>query len=146
MGNNAVLAGLLGLENTEPFGEYHGRKVGYKGILPQPMTVDQAVRKIAFADRPPLGVYPFGKGENTSCAVVSGGAAMEAMQAIEEGVDLYITGEMSHQVYHHCLEGKLNMIAAGHYSTEVWGLHAVMRHCAEELNIDTEFIDVPTGL
>jgi len=146
MGNNAALAALLGLENLEPFGLYHGRKIGYKGILPRPMTTEQAARKIAFVDRPPLGVYPFGKEENVTCAVVSGGAANESRQAIDEGIDLYITGEMSHQVYHDCLEGKLNMIAGGHYSTEVWGVRAVMRHCAEELHIDTEFIDVPTGL
>jgi len=145
-GNNAVLAETLGLENIEPFGDYHGKKIGYKGIFPQALTTDQAVRKIAFGDRPPLGVYPFGKKENTSCAVISGGAAKEARQAIDEGIDLYITGEMSHSIYHECLEGKLNMIAGGHYSTEVWGLRAVMRHCAEELHIDTEFIDVPTGL
>jgi dinuclear metal center YbgI/SA1388 family protein len=146
MGNNAVLADLLGLENREPFGEYHGRKVGYKGIFPQPITAEQAVQKIAFVNRPPLGIYSFGKKENVSCAVVSGGAANEARQAIDEGVDLYITGEMSHQVYHECLEGKINMIAGGHYSTEVWGARAVMRHCAEELHIDVEFVDVPTGL
>jgi len=146
MGNNAALAALLGLENLEPFGLYHGRKIGYKGTFPQPMTIDQAAKKIAFVDRPPLGVYPFGKEENATCAVVSGGAVHEARQAIEEGIDLYITGEMSHSVYHDCLEGKLNMIAGGHYSTEVWGVRAVMRHCAEELHIDTEFIDVPSGL
>jgi dinuclear metal center YbgI/SA1388 family protein len=146
MGNNAALAGLLGLENIEPFGMYHGRKIGYKGTFPQPITIEQAVQKIAFVDRPPLGVYPFGKKENTSCAVISGGASYEAGQAIEEGVDLYITGEMSHQTYHECLEGKLNMIAGGHYSTEVWGVRSVMCHCAEELHIDAEFIDNPTGL
>jgi dinuclear metal center YbgI/SA1388 family protein len=146
MGNNAVLADLLGLENRELFGLYHGRKIGYKGTLPQPLTAEQAAQKIAFVNRPPLGVYSFGKKENVSCAVISGGGANEARQAIEEGIDLYITGEMSHQVYHDCLEGKINMIAGGHYSTEVWGVRAVMRHCAEELHIDTEFIDVPTGL
>lgn len=146
MGNNAALADLLGLENIEPFGLYHGKKIGYKGTFSRSITTEQAVRKIAFGGRPPLGVYPFGKTENLTCAVVSGGASDEALQAIEEGVDLYITGEMSHSVYHECLEGKLNMIAGGHYSTEVWGVRAVMRHCAEELHIDTEFIDVPTGL
>ena len=146
MGNNAVLADLLGLENKEPFGLYHGRKIGYKGVFPQPMTTEQAAQKIAFVNRPPLGVYSFGKKENVICAVASGGCANEARQAIEEGVDLYVTGEMSHQVYHDCLEGKINMIAGGHYSTEVWGARAVMRHCAEELHIDVEFVDVPTGL
>jgi dinuclear metal center YbgI/SA1388 family protein len=146
MGNNAVLADMLGLENREPFGLYHGKKIGYKGVFSQPITTDQAVKKIAFADRPPLGVYPLGKKENLSCAVVSGGAAWESVQAIEGGIDLYITGEVSHQGYHVCLEGKLNMIAGGHYSSEVWGVRAVMRHCVEELHIDTEFIDAPTGL
>ena len=146
LGNNAGLAELLGLVNIEPFCEYHGKIISYKGIFPQPVTVDQAAKKIAFLDRPPLGVYPFGKKENTSCAIVSGGAAKEALQALDQGVDLYVTGEMSHQIYHECLEGKLNMIAGGHYSTEVWGVRAVMRHCAEELHIDTVFIDNPTGL
>ena len=146
MGNNAVLARLLGLEGVEPFGGYSGRKIGCKGTFPQPLTAEQAARKIAFEDRPPAGVYPFGKKENTTCAVVSGGAAGSAAEAIDEGIDLYVTGEMLHYVYGLCLEGGLNMIAGGHYSTEVWGVRAVMRHCAEQLNIDVEFIDVPTGL
>jgi dinuclear metal center YbgI/SA1388 family protein len=146
MGNNAGLAELLGLEGIEPFCEYHGGKIGCKGFFSQPVSVDQAAKKIAFLDRPPLGVYPFGKKENKSCAIVSGGAAKEALQALDQGIDLYVTGEMSNQVYHECLEGKLNMIAGGHYSTEVWGARAVMRHCAEELHIDTVFIDNPTGL
>jgi dinuclear metal center YbgI/SA1388 family protein len=146
VGNNAALVALLGLENIEPFGLYHGRKIGYKGVFPQPITIDKAAQKIAFAGIQPLGIYSFGKKENTSCAVISGGASNEARQAIEEGIDLYISGEMSHQVYHDCLEGKLNMLAGGHYSTEVWGVRSVMRRCAEELHIDVEFIDVPTGL
>jgi len=146
LGNNATLAGLLGLQNIEPFGLYHGRKIGYKGTFAEPITIDEAAKKIGFMNRPPSGVYPFGKTENASCAVISGGAPMEARQAIEEGVDLYITGEITHSVYHYGLEGKLNMIAGGHYSTEVWGPRSVMRHCAQELQIDVEFIDVPTGL
>jgi len=61
-------------------------------------------------------------------------------------VDLFVTGENSHSVYHECLEGKINMIAGGHYNTEVQGARAVMCHCAKTLGIDVEFIDAPTGL
>ena len=149
-GNNAVLAELLGLENIEPFGICHGRKVGYKGTLNEPVSIEEAVKKITFMGRPPLGVFPFGKKEIYSAAIVSGGASTNAREAIMDGVDLFITGESSHSVYHDCLEGKLNMIAGGHYCTEVWGLHSVMRHCKQELgsnyHIETDFIDVPTGL
>jgi len=145
-GNNMCLAELLGLKNIEPFGGYHGRKIGYKGTFPKPVSIDEAAKKINFLGRPPLGVFPFGKKENSSAAVMSGGAAENARDAVAEGVDLFVTGESSHSVYHDCLEGKLNMIAGGHYCTEVWGVQAVMRHCIAELGIDAEFVDVPTGL
>jgi len=146
LGNNAVLAERLGLENIEPFGDYHGRKVGYKGTFPKPVTIDEAVKKISFMGRPPLGIFPFGKKDCASACVVSGGAAFSAKEALEEGLDLFVTGESAHSVYHECLEGKLNMIAGGHYCTETWGLQAVKRHCIAEIGIDAEFIDVPTGL
>ncbi|MDR2738666.1 MAG: Nif3-like dinuclear metal center hexameric protein [Treponema sp.] len=146
LGNNAGLADLLGIEAPEPFGEYHGRKIGYKGRLAKPLTVEEAVKRIGFKGRPPLGVYPFGKRESRTCAAVSGGAAGEALQALDEGIDLFVTGEASHEIYNQALEGRLNMIAGGHYSTEVWGVRRVMENCAAGLNLEVEFIDAPTGL
>ncbi|MDR2629368.1 MAG: Nif3-like dinuclear metal center hexameric protein [Spirochaetaceae bacterium] len=146
VGNNAVLAERLGIADPLPFGLYHGHNIGYKGILAQPLSIEEAVKRIAFMNRPPLGVYPFGPGESRTAAVVSGGASEEALEALDEGIDLYVTGELSHSVYHAALEGQLNMIAGGHYSTEVWGVRRVMERCAAELHIETEFIDVPTGL
>jgi len=146
VGNNAVLAELLGLRDLQPFGLYHGRKVGYKGIFPEAVTVDEAVKRISYLGRPPIGVFPFGKKENTNCAIISGGAPEEAFQAMEEDIDLFVTGESPHTVYHPALEGRLNIIAGGHYSTEVWGVRKVMEECVNQLGIDSEFIDIPTGL
>jgi len=146
LGNNAVLADLLGIKDKEPFGSYHGQKIGFKGTLSGSLTVEEAVKKISFMNRPPIGVFPFGKKENSTCAVISGGAGYEAFQAIDEKVDLYVTGETSHSVYHHALEGRLNIIAGGHYSTEVWGVRRMMEECVKELGIEAEFVDVPTGL
>ncbi|MDR3115228.1 MAG: Nif3-like dinuclear metal center hexameric protein [Treponema sp.] len=145
-GNNGVLAERLGIANPEPFGWYHGRKIGYKGTLKKPLTTEEAVHRISFMDRPPLGVYPFGKEQSQTCGVISGGAAKETSQAIAEGLDLYVTGEPSHQVYHEAVEGRINLIAGGHYATEVWGVRKIMEQCAGQLHIDTEFIDLPTGL
>ena len=146
LGNNAVLAEKLGLLDRQPFGLYHGRKIGYKGRLAAPLTLEEAASKISFLARPPAVLLPFGKALNESCAVVSGGAAMEAVQAIDEGIDLYVTGECSHSVYHSVLEGKINMLCGGHYLTEVWGVRALAEKTAAALSIETEFIDLPTGL
>lgn len=146
VGNNAVLADLLGIEAPVPFGEYHGKKIGYKGKLAKPLRVDEAAKKIAFMDREPIAVYAFGKDLCESAAVISGGAAPEVIQAIDEGVDLYVTGEASHSFYYMALEAKINVIAGGHYNTEVYGVRAVMERVKADLGLDAEFIDLPTGL
>jgi dinuclear metal center YbgI/SA1388 family protein len=145
-GNNAVLAEKLGFETCEPFGGYHGRKIGYKCKLKKVLTIEEAVSLISFMDRPPLSVLPFGPKEIRTAAVVSGGAPEFSGEAITDGIDLFVTGEASHTGYHTALEGHLNIIAGGHYSTEVWGVRSIMEQCASQLNIDVEFIDVPTGL
>ena len=146
VGNNAALAELLGIRDPVPFGEYHGKKIGYKGMLERPLTIEEAAKKIEFMGRPAPTLLPFGPKESRTCAVISGGAAYEATQALDENVDLYVTGETNHAVYHSALEGKLNVVAGGHYSTEVWGVRKVMTRFAAETGIDAEFIDAPTGL
>jgi len=146
LGNNAALGELLGIEDPQPFGLYHGKKIGYKGKLKKPLAIDQAAKLIQYQDRTPLGVYPFGKELNETCAVISGGASREAFQAIDEKVDLYVTGEMGHTIYHPAIEARLNLIAGGHYVTEVWGVRKVMAECKAQLGVDVEFIDIPTGL
>jgi dinuclear metal center YbgI/SA1388 family protein len=146
LGNNAALIEMLGVQEPKPFGLYHGKMIGYMGTLSVPLTVEDAVKKIAFMGRPPLAVYPFGKKENKTCAVISGGAAYEVMEAIQNNVDVYVTGEITHSVYHDISESGINMIAGGHYSTEVWGVRRLMERAAADIGCEVEFIDVPTGL
>jgi dinuclear metal center YbgI/SA1388 family protein len=146
VGNNAALAELLGIAEPVPFGEYHGKKIGYRGTLSAPLKVEAAAKRIEYLGRPAPTILPFGPRENRTCAVISGGAAYEALQALDAGVDLYVSGEANHGMYHHALEGKLNVVAGGHYSTEVWGVRRVMAKLAADTGIETEFIDAPTGL
>ena len=145
-GNNIILANLLGIIDPQPFGTYNGKKLGYKGNLAKPLTIEEATKRISFMNRDPLGVYPFGVKENQTVALISGGAAKSVLEAIAENVDLYVTGDMVHSIYNECLEAEINMIAGGHYSTEVWGVRKIMEECTNQLKIDVEFIDVPTGL
>jgi dinuclear metal center YbgI/SA1388 family protein len=146
LGNNAVLARMLGLQGLEPFASYHGMKIGFKGRLPKPLSLDEALAKVLPAGDAPRALYPFGPKEIRTVGVVSGGAAFDALQAIDEGLDLYVTGEPSHSIYHTVMEEGLNVIAAGHYATEVHGVKAVAERAAFELGLETAFIDYPTGL
>jgi dinuclear metal center YbgI/SA1388 family protein len=146
LGNNIAVAELLGIQDPQPFSTWRGRAVGYCGRLATPLTVDEALQRITFEGRPPLGVYPFGKERSETAAVITGGGGSETTDAIAQGLDLYVTGVIQHEDYNPALEAKINVIAGGHYNTEVWGVRRVMEKTAAELQIDVEFIDVPTGL
>ena len=146
LGNNAVLASLIGLTQVRPFGEYHGVDIGLRGVLDPPLGYDEIVHRVLPDGSRPRTLIPGSKDRAAQVAVVSGGAAMEALQALEAGIDLYVTGESSHSIYHAVLEGGMGFLAAGHYATEVWGVKAVADRLARELGIRTLFIDLPTGL
>ena len=89
---------------------------------------------------------PFGKKQISTVGIISGGANHDVSQAIDEGLDLYITGEIGHDNYHQCLENKINYIAGGHYQTETVGVNLLRKKLEEEKHLETVFIDVPTGL
>ena len=145
-GNNAVLARMLGLSEVKPFGVHRGIALGFKGILDPPVSLEDAVRRILPGGDQPRSILPFGPASIASAAVVSGGAPFDVLQAVEEGLDLYITGEPSHSIYHAAEEARINFVSAGHYATEVWGVRAVAEKLALERGVETVFLDVPTGL
>ncbi|MBN1519717.1 MAG: Nif3-like dinuclear metal center hexameric protein [Spirochaetales bacterium] len=146
VGNNAGLARLLGLSDIRPFGRYHGVDIGFRGSVDPAITLEEAQKRVLPSGDPPLSVLPFGPERIRSVSVISGGAAMEAMEAIDAGVDLYVTGEPSHSVYHQAQEAGLNIIAAGHYRTEVHGPKAMAERAAFDLGLETVFLELPTGL
>jgi putative NIF3 family GTP cyclohydrolase 1 type 2 len=136
----------MGLAKTRPFGEYHDIDIGIQGEFETPISVDELVARVLPDRSRPLCLIPGAKAELRTVAVVSGGAAMEALQAIDAGLDFYVTGESSHSVYHSLVEAGMGFLAAGHYATEVWGVKAVAERLARETGLKTLFIDLPTGL
>lgn len=146
VGNNAVLANMLGLVDREPFGAYHGVKLGFSGRFAQPIDLQTALSRINPDGSPATCVIPAGPEAIRTAAVVSGGAAFEVNEAIARGIDLYITGEASHSVYAAVVESRTSFVAAGHYRTEVHGVKAVAKKLERETGLETFFVDLPTGL
>ena len=146
IGNNAGIAHRLGLESIEPFGDYHGLKIGCKGALPSAKTIDDIIDSIPGRAAELLAKLNFGPKKIRTIGIVSGGAPEVVSQAIAESIDLYITGDASHTVYHEAMEGGINVLSAGHYSTETWGVKLLMKKIESETDLSTVFIDIPTGL
>ncbi len=146
LGNNIGIANCLGLNCIEPFGAYKGIKIGVKGVLKKSLTLDEVITRLGILEKDCLRVLRFGKDLVSSIGIVSGGAVFEVFDAINEGLDLYITGDAGHEVYHNCKEAKINMISGGHYNTETFGVRQVADFVSKDLGLETIFIDVPTGL
>ena len=143
VGNNAVMAKLLKLEQVQGFAPFKGRDLGCKGILPQAMRAEGISSVLGFSH--PV-ILPFGKELIQSVGIVSGGASDDVYAALKDGLDCFITGECEHQVYNDCQEQGITMIAGGHYESEVFGVQALGAHLKERFGLETFFVANPTGL
>jgi len=143
LGNNRALADLIGLEGLEPFGEYEGERIGFKGRVPRQAAKELGDRLAAGLGSP---VRVIGEGAVETVGIVSGGAGDMLGQAIGQKLDAYITGEGANHHFHEALEGGCVLMLAGHYATETGGVKAVGRHLREKFSIETEFLHFPTGL
>lgn len=141
LGNNAQIFNKLGVKYDSPFCE-----VGYSGSLKKTMSFDSVVdllrEKLGFECK----ILPFGPEKIKRITILSGNGTRYLGDAIEEGTDLYLTGDINHTTYHTAKEGKIHYLAAGHYDTETWGVKALMPFLKKKFKIQTSFIDVPTRL
>jgi len=143
VGNNAVAGREMGLTDLEPFGEHDGLPIGFKGRFPQPISAAELVDRC----RKVYGQEPFafleGPDQVSTLGIISGGAQSDVYTAITEGLDAYITGEVSEWVMNVAREAKIHYLAGGHYATERLGVRALGEHLRERFGIEVEFIDVP---
>jgi dinuclear metal center YbgI/SA1388 family protein len=143
-GNNIGLAKLLGLSDISPFGAYKGRTIGFKGKATRTMTVDEIGAVLRTALGGAFSSLPFGKRKNGTIAMVSGGGSQSLPEAIEQGIDCFVTGEPDHRDHHLALEAGINVVYGGHYHTEKLGVMSLGRHLEKKFGIKTVFIDEPT--
>jgi dinuclear metal center YbgI/SA1388 family protein len=146
VGNNAGIARHLGLVDVEPFGLHHGVKIGCKGRLPAALPLGKVAELLGEGQPDPVHTLPFGPSLVRTVGIVSGGAPLDVEQAVAEGLDAFVTGESAHQVYHFCLEERINAVFAGHYRTESYGVKSLAARLAKDTGLETTWLDVPTGM
>lgn len=144
LGNNVQLAAALGLEDTEPFFEAKGQKIGRRTVTK--IARDELVRRLEKSLGDAVKVFPFGPPETKSIGLVTGGAGSEIYAVAREGIDTFITGEAPHWASVAAEELGINLLLGGHYATETFGVKALAAHLADRFSLPWEFIDSPTGL
>ncbi len=143
LGNNILALKGLGLFAAEPFAEYHGTPIGFRGRYPEGLPVADLVGRCrALFGQEPLA-FLAGPDSVATVGVVSGGAQGEIYQAIAAGLDAFVTGEVSEWVMHVARENRIHFLACGHHATERFGIRELGDHLAGRFGLEHEFIDVP---
>lgn len=148
LGNAAGIADVLGLADRESFGSTGDITIGLRGRLDEPVSVNELERRLTVEfDAGDGGVrtFAFGPESVQDVAIVTGSGVDWVEEAIDAGVDVFVTGEGKHQVYHEAKEGGVNVVLGGHYATETFGVRA-LESLVAEWGVETTFIDCPTGL
>lgn len=138
-GNNALLGKKLGLIETGRFGD---QNIAVHGELVQATTLGALGEKISrILLRKPMMI---GDPDKTirRIAWCTGAAQNYFEAAIRQGVDAFITGEISEQSVHAARESGVAFIAAGHHATERYGVQALGDHIAQNFDIQHQYIDI----
>ena len=140
IGNNAILAGKLGL-SVERW------DLAYEGIPMAPVCTGQfsrtELRKRLEALFPRVTELPFGSAAPEKVAIVTGSGNLVLPELRKIGVDTLVTGELRQANFNQAQELGLNLYVCGHYATETFGVQALAAEIAAKFDLPFEFI--PTG-
>lgn len=140
IGNNVLLAELL-----DPNGSISRfADIGAALELDRPTVFGTVEKRLRFADGLDFGFTALGLPSVVSrVAVVTGRGGRYFQQAIDEGYDLFITGEAEEWAQAMARENGVGFLALGHYNSEKLGVQAIGKELALKFGIDYEFVDVP---
>jgi len=142
LGNNAQLAKLLDITDRRPLEPWDKRSVGRVGKFEEAITPAELTTRLGdVLNRAPLHIDG-GKKEIKTVAWCTGGGQDYITIAAEQGIDAFISGEISERITHIAREMGIHYFAAGHHATERYGVKVLGEYLNDELGFDVTFIDI----
>ena len=141
LGNNVQLANLLEIQDIENL-ESGKLSIALKGRFASPLSPQALAERLhKVLDKTPL-FEQVQKPLISTVAWCTGGGQKYIDLAASQGIDAFITGEVSEQTIHSAREMNIHFYAAGHHATERYGAKAVGEYLAQHHDVDVEFVDI----
>jgi len=142
LGNNAIIAELIGLQNIEALDPAERNPIGNIGYLPQALSPeafkDLLSEKLGFdtihlaADKTSIQKIGF-------CT----GAAQDFIgKAAAQNCDAYISGEVSERTYYEAQELNVHYYACGHHATERYGVQQLGKAICQQFGIEYSYFEL----
>lgn len=144
LGNNIQLAEKIGLRDSKPFLDEKGIFAGIRGSWNG--TIGELCGVLERELGGKVHLCPGGAEKVSEVGIITGGAGSMVEKVSASGVGTFITGEGPHWSYPLAEEIGLNVIYAGHYATETFGVKALAATLAAKFGVSWRFLDHPTGL
>ena len=142
IGNAACIAERLALVDQQPFGNHEGMPLGVRGRLLEKLRVaalrdriQDITRHVVLLSSPDLDA------DVETLGIITGGASSHWGDAARDGIDAFLTGEMSEHDWHDAQEAGVHMYAAGHHATEVFGVQRLMQEVQRQFGVECFFLD-----
>jgi dinuclear metal center YbgI/SA1388 family protein len=160
LGHNALLLSAINADSVEPF------EIGFTGKNVKKHSIDQMVdifheklhnnkefeetekedSLFSLSRRKGFTIFQNGPEIPQKIAVISGGSSYLFEKAVEQGVDTFVCGEMKEHIPSLSHETNTNYINLGHYYSEKPGILALMKHIEENLEVETEYMEIPNPI
>ncbi len=142
IGNAVALGNKLGLTSLSPFALYKRQPLGAKGKFSSPIKASDLKSKLeTLLKHPVIIATPDENKMISSIGIITGGANNEWTEAQKDGLDAYLTGEISEYNWHDAKEAGIHYFAGGHHATERFGVIALMEKVTSELKLECDFFD-----
>ncbi len=133
VGNNVLLAKALGLRGRKSF-------LGFGCVGTFSESLETLTRRIQRATERVPQVCAAGPSRPRCVGIITGGAGDMVEKAALAGVDTFVTGEGPQWSWVRAEEMGINVIYAGHYATETFGVKALAAHLAAKFHLPWKFI------
>ncbi len=141
IGNNVTIASMLGLKNLEWIPEDKCPPIGVIGLLDPPRPAEDVLNTVREKINPRALLLRHGPETVRKVAVVSG-AGGDYIRRFRQGeIDLLITGEIKEQHEVYAINEGINVIVAGHYHTEIFGIRNLSKLVRDRFGVETLFVE-----
>jgi len=143
VGNAANLARAIEVTDLVPAFMHRGIPCGVIGRLDPPRASGDVLQTLLTRVSDRTLLFPHGEEPIETVGVVTGGAPRDVREALERGLDLFITGEAAEHSLATAREERIHFAACGHHRTERFGPIALAERMARDLpQLEVRFIDV----
>jgi len=141
IGNNISILKVLGLLKVCGILE-EGQQIGFVGEYKKAVARDKFIELVDKKLETKSVALNFGSKQIKKVGVISGSASSAWSAVLELGCDTFLTGDLREDIVRPVDESGLNIINAGHYNSERFGIINLGKLIQKKFKVSVEFVEI----